>query len=59
MLSTDTEIAVATGCLIDINSRSITISTDRNLNNWDRDYKVNSLDTFVKFCNFTQPDFHI
>ena len=40
VLSTDTEVAVATGCLIDITSHSVTISTDRNLNNWDRDYKV-------------------
>ena len=40
VLSTDKEVAVVTGCLLDIGSRSVTIATDRNVNNWQRDLKV-------------------
>lgn len=40
VLSTDTEVAVATGCLIDINPCSVTVATDRNVHNWDRNFEV-------------------
>jgi hypothetical protein len=40
VLSTDKEVAVATGCLVDISPSSITVSTDRNVHNWDRNFEV-------------------
>jgi hypothetical protein len=40
ILSTDKEVAVATGCLVDISPTSVTVSTDRNVHNWDRNFEV-------------------
>lgn len=40
VLSTNREVAVATGCLIDIGTCSLTLTTDRNVKNWDRSYEV-------------------
>lgn len=44
VLSTDKEVAVATGCLVDISTSSVTVSTDRNVHNWDRNFEVLHLD---------------
>lgn len=44
MLSTDSEVAVANGFLIGIDSSSVTLATDRNVNNWERSFKVLHLD---------------
>ena len=44
VLSTEAEVAVATGCVVDIGPRFVTIATDRNVNNWDRNYRVLHLD---------------
>ena len=40
VLSTDKEVAVATGCLVEISPSSVTVSTDRNVHNWDRNFEV-------------------
>lgn len=40
VISTDTEVAVATGCLIEITSNLVTVSTDRNIKNWTRSTAV-------------------
>lgn len=44
VLSTDTEVAVATGCLVQLGPASATVATDRNVNNWDRNFSVLHLD---------------
>jgi len=40
VISTNIEVAVATGCIIEINSHLVTVSTDRNLKNWTRSIEV-------------------
>jgi DNA replication ATP-dependent helicase Dna2 len=40
VLSTDTEIAIATGCLVGITTNSVTIATDRNLTYQERACRV-------------------
>ena len=40
VISTDTEVAVATGCLIEITPQLVTVSTDRNIKNWTRSTAV-------------------
>lgn len=40
VLSTKTEVAVATGSLVDIGPCSVTVATDRNVQNWDRNFEV-------------------
>ena len=40
VLSTDKEVAIATGCLVGITANSVTVATDRNLSNRERNYQV-------------------
>lgn len=46
VISTDIEVAVATGCIIEITSRSVTVTTDRNLKNWTRSIEVYFLNNY-------------
>lgn len=40
VLSTDKEVAIATGCVVDVNTHYVTVATDRNVRNWERNVDV-------------------
>ena len=40
VLSTNTEVAIATGCVLDSGPAHVTFATDRDISNWDRNYEV-------------------
>lgn len=40
VLSTSTEVAIATGCVVEAGYSHVTFATDRDVSNWDRNCDV-------------------